>query len=262
MKHANLAIAGSESHQVQRNQLSLVAMPAATDTYCPVRHDVVVDSFQDAFDNAGFQFGGEVHHLTRNGKRYFGMFELLHDGMNEQHALVAGIRNSLDMAFALTLLIGGQVFICDNLQFSAANVMKRKHTTHILRDLPGILTDMVSTTGIESKVLDARYDQYQQVWLTDSEADRLMVSMVRQGAVNTSRIGKVIQEWYEPTATNDDGVLLDHGPKKVWRLLNAATEALKGAPIHDMPERTLRLQSILDDAAGFDPKFMQGRLVA
>ena len=56
-------------------------------------------------------------------------------------------------------------------------------------------------------------------------------------------IEKVITEWDEPS--------FDHGDRTVWRAFNAATQALKGVNIHEMPGRTIALQSVCDHAAGF-----------
>jgi len=39
----------------------------------------------------------------------------------------------------------------------------------------------------------------------------------------------------------------------VWRLFNAATEALKGTNIHEMPNRTIELQALCDEYTQFLP---------
>lgn len=262
MANANLMMYGKDTTRVERPALSMVKMPEATRSYTPVRHDDLLELTQQKLFEAGYTFGDEVHHLARNGKRYFGMVNLHFKSMSSEIALILGIRNSLDQSIAGSILLGNSVFMCDNLCWSADIYAIRKHTTFIMRDLPEMIEGAVAKTEGFVKLTEMRYGRYQDIRLTDSEADRLIVQMVRQNAVNTSRIGKVIQEWYDPKAANEDGVVYDHGPKRVWRLFNAATEALKGAPVTDMPLRSMRLQQIMDDAAGFDPNFNQQRLVA
>jgi hypothetical protein len=244
----NLYICGNESDQVERAALEGVLMPPATRTYQPYGHAPLVDQIEDCMAEVGFRFGEQVHHLTKDGKRYFGMANLMNGTDNEQHALVVGIRNSLDKAFAASILFGAQVFICDNLSWSAEKAAMRKHTTNIERDLPGLIMSAVSQTKVMQHNQDLRFERYQEFKITDRKADSLIVSMLRRDAINTSRVGKVVSEWYEPQT--------DHGPKRAWRLFNAATEALKDAPLHDTPRRTLELQAIMDDVTGFVPQAM------
>jgi hypothetical protein len=130
------------------------------------------------------------------------------------------------------------------MSYSASHVIGRKHTTHILRDLPKLIDDEVRETRIYAKIQSQRFDHYQVKRITDARADRLMIQMLREGAIQTSKFSKLVQEWYEPK--------FDHGPKRAWRLFNGCTEALKGTPIHDLPKRTMKLQSIVDEAVGFE----------
>ena len=94
-----------------------------------------------------------------------------------------------------------------------------------------------------AKAQDDRFNAYQEAPLSVRNADHLIMNMLRAGAVNTSRIEKVIKEWDEPS--------FDHGDRTVWRAFNAATQALKGCNVHEMPQRTMRLNEVCDHAAGF-----------
>jgi hypothetical protein len=240
---------------VERNALNNVAMPQATKSYQPIGHAPFLDMVEDKMRDIGLGFGDQAHGLTKDGARYFGLMELKGLGDNGQHAMVMGIRNSLDKAFAASVSFGAQVFVCDNLCFSGEQVIGRKHTVNIMRDLPQLIVTCVSQTKAMSHIQDQRFERYQDVKLTDGKADRLIIDMLRRNAVNTSRIGKVVQEWYEPSVEDAQGELIDHGPKRVWRLFNAVTESLKGAPLHDIPRRTIELQAVCDAASGFKPEY-------
>jgi hypothetical protein len=234
--------------EVARNDLArLIDMPMTTRTYCPIGHDTFVDLVEDKLNDVGFRFGEQAHSLTKEGKRYFGLVQLLNGHAdNEQHALVVGIRNSIDKSFPAAVAFGSQVFVCDNLAFSGEVKVSRKHTTNIMRDLPNLVAAAVSNTSLMRENQDARFAAWQDTKLTDLRADRIICNMVRQGVINTSRVEKVINEWDEPTH--------DFGGRTAWRLFNATTEALKGAPLHDIPMRTIGLQAMLDRAAGFTPQ--------
>jgi hypothetical protein len=225
---------------------NIVTMPPKTRTYCPVGHEPFVNLVQDKLEEVGFRFGAEAHALTKEGNRYFGLVHLLCGKENEQHALVLGIRNSLDKSFPASLAFGAQVFVCDNLCFNGEIKVARKHTTNIWRDLPSLIGAAVSQTALMRDNMEDRFSCYQERPLSTKQADHLILESLRNGAINTSRVERIVKEWDEPSH--------DFGPRTVWRLHNAVTEALKDAPLHDVPNRTMQLHAILDRAAGFTPR--------
>ena len=237
--------------RVEREALSGIVLPPATDTYMPVGHDTVVDLTLERLLEAGFRVGNEAHALTHDSKRYFGLFELLNGTDHEQVALVAAIRNSIDKSFPYAFGVGSHAFVCDNLAFTAEIRFSRKHTIHIMRDLPDLIGSAVNQTQLFKVNQELRIEAYQEFRIRNTaQADHIILDMLRVGAVNTSRIQKVVNEWDEPS--------YDHGAKTAWRMFNAATEALKpankGVPLHELPARTIRLQELMDTVTGFVPQ--------
>lgn len=237
-----------------REDLALTPLPPVTETYHPLAHDVFVDLVEDKMADIGFRFGEQAHSLTRGGQRYFGLVNLLNgEAGNEQHALVMGLRNSYDKAFAASLTWGSVVFVCDNLAFSGEVVIGRKHTSRIMEDLPGLITAGVSHTKFMAKVQTQRFEFYQQAGMTDRQADLAACELYRRKVISSSRIGAVIDEWDEPSH--------DHGGYKVWRFFNAVTEVLKSASLLDRPKQTIELQAVCDTVAGFVPELSQLEVV-
>ena len=245
MKTPSVMLSGV-ANAVERIDLNRTAPPPATNTYQPVRHGELVDMIEDKLGDAGLRFGEQSHALWRDGDaRYFGMMQLLGgDVQNPEYALMLGIRNSYDMSISAQMLLGANVFLCANMSYSASNIIGRKHTTHIMRDLPLLIQIQVEQTVVYAKQQDERFSQYRDHKINDARADRLMIQMLRQGAIQSSKFSKLVNEWYEPR--------FDHGPKRAWRLFNGCTEALKGTPVHDLPRRTLALQKIIDSEAGVE----------
>jgi hypothetical protein len=235
--------------EVARNDLQLVELPEYTRTYCPIGHDTFVDLVEDKLQEVGFRFGTQAHSLTKQGNRYFGLVELLCGQENDQHAMVVGIRNSIDKSFPAALAFGSQVFVCDNLAFSGEIKVSRKHTTNIMRDLPALVGAAVMNTEMMRNNQNLRFEQYQDTYIRGRTADHLIIEMLRHGAINTSRVQKVVEQWDEPDH--------DFGGRTIWRLFNAVTESLKEAPLHDVPPRTIALQAVLDKAAKFTPKAIE-----
>jgi hypothetical protein len=232
---------------VDRLDIGNVILPPTTRTYCPVGHDTLLDLVEDKMSEVGFHFGTEAHGMTKNGDRYFGLIHLLNGSNSEDHALVMGVRNSLDKKFPAQLAFGSQVFVCDNLAFTGEITVGRKHTTNIMRDLPNLIGAAVSNTAAMRDNQDQRFETYKHSTLTDLRAHNLIIELLRLGAINTSRVKKVVEQWHDP--------IHDFGGKTVWRLFNAVTEALKGSPLHDMPNRTIEMQAVCDRTTNFVPHF-------
>lgn len=237
------------ANEVPRSLLSEVRLPEVTKTYTPIGHDTFINIVQDKLQDVGFRFGVEAHSLTKGGDRYFGLVQLLNGTESEQHALVVGVRNSIDKSFPAAIAFGSQVFVCDNLAFTGEVKVSRKHTTHIMRDLPGLVASAVSQTALMRDNQNSRFEFYQNSPLRTRAADHVIVEMLRRGVINTQRVEKVVAEWDEPSH--------DFGGRTAWRLFNAATEVLKTTALNQRPGRTIVLQAILDSVTGFVPKVAQ-----
>lgn len=245
MKSPNLMLhCGAD--EVRRTDLANVVLPATTETYHPIGHNVFADLVEERLANIGFHFGAQAHAMTHDGARYFGLVELLCGNENEQYALVMGIRNSLDKRFPAMLGFGSQVFVCDNLAFSAEIKVSRKHTKYIMRDLPKLVDSAISHTTLMKENQEARYDSYMETRLTSRQADHVICDMIRRNAIQSSRAGAVLNEWDTPSE--------DQGPNTAWRLFNAATRVLKADKLHNIPPRTVALHGLMDEVVGFVPK--------
>ena len=166
---------------------------------------------------------------------------------NEEWGLVAGWRNSYDKSLIAGFVVGSQVFVCDNLAFSGEVQIGRKHTTHILRDLPFLVEDAVRGTKHMAEQQVVRYDRYRQARMKDSIANHTVIQMLRQGVITTQKVEKVVSEYYEPSHEEH----LTNGQRTNWTLFNATTEALKGSGLNNLPARTIKLHALMDQATDY-----------
>lgn len=230
---------------VTRSQLNQVVLPPVTDTYQPIPHGWLLDELSDKMADLGITFGKQHHGLSHSGERYFGVIHL--EGFSgvdgDLQMPMMGVRNSLDKRFAAQVCFGNQIMVCANLCFWGAFIVGMKHTTHIMEELPERIEKLLEGIPAMNEVQNQRFDAYRDSRIGDVAADHLVVEMLRQGAVNPARIGKVVEEWDNPT--------FEHGDRTVWRLYNAATQALKGANIHEMPGRTMALTQVCDEHIRF-----------
>jgi hypothetical protein len=234
--------AGAE--RIERNLLAAIPLPAATSSYAPIGHDHFVNVVQDQLAAVGFHFTDEAYGVTKDGARFFGVAELAYNGSsdNKRNSLTVGLRSSLDKSIAPMLAFGSRVFVCDNMAFSGEIVISRKQTTYIARDFPLRVREVIARLSNARQQQDERFDAYQRVTLSAGDAEHGMIELLRRGAINTSRMEKLVAEYDNPS--------YDHGAPSVWRLFNAATETLKACPIADVTRRTIGVQSLCDELAG------------
>lgn len=229
--------------EVERTALQEVEIPLRTRSYCPIPHADLANLIEDELANVGFRFGQHVHALNRDGQQYFGMAELLNGDGNTQWALVGGWRSSYDKSLPAGFVVGSDVFVCDNLAFSGEIQLARKHTSNILRDLPYLVRDAVSQTKVMAEAQGKRYERYQEARLKDHVANHAIIRMLQCGVINTQRVEKVVNEFYEPSHTEH---LDPNGKRTSWTLFNATTEALKGSGLTQLPKRTIALHELMD----------------
>lgn len=233
------------AQEIDVSLLPAVTTPEPTETHYPIAH---WDFFQMALDrlaDQGYRAETSRHFLNREDAHYFGLMQLRHidepDPEEGGRATMCALRNTHDKTFAASLAIGARVFVCDNLSFSGDIVVGRKHTANIRQELPERLDEAIGQIRIMRKRQDVRFAEYKEAPLNDRTADHLIMECYRKGIINLKRIGKVEQEWREPSA--------DHGDKSVWRYFNAVTAALKPPSTNQLmqlPKKTIDLHLLLD----------------
>ena len=197
--------------------------PPNTITHFPIPHHELIEvALNSARGDFGFEIVNQAHGMTHDGARYFGLFEVQSDMLD--YAPIIGLRNSHDMAFSAGLVIGSQVFVCDNLAFSGEIKIARKHTRNIMRDLPLMMGRAFERLGDMQKHMELRIDAYKSTDLNDQQRDHVLMNAARMGALSWSNLGKVHNELLNPTHAADEfGVCED----SAWNLFNACTEVLK-----------------------------------
>jgi hypothetical protein len=243
MTKTNLILhAGADA--VSRDQISAVKTPARTATWVPIPHDRLLEGVQTTLERAGLHVVSEAHGLTHDGARYFGLLHVANGHPDQDFGLVVGLRNSHDKRFPAGLVVGANVFICDNLSFSGEVRLARKHTAHVERDLPSLIEGAVGRLGDLRRSQEQRFGAYKQHELSDGAAHDLVIRALDSRVLPTTHIPGVLREWREPRHPEFREV-----GRTAWRLFNAFTESLKGN-LEALPKRTQALHGLLDSACG------------
>lgn len=235
--------------EVPQAMLLQTETPEPTDTHHPIAHHSFFELGLQTLHNQGYTINNPKHFLNREGAHYFSMMELYHPDMqtNGSNSTLCALRNSHDKTFSASLAIGSRVFVCDNLAFSGDVTIARKHTTNIWVDLPEMFEFAVAKIASLQKKQEVRFAEYKRAPLDDATADYLIMESYRRGIINLKRIGKVDEEWRNPSA--------DHGDKSIWRYMNAVTAALRPASTNQLiqlGDKTIKLNMLLDKFCDVD----------
>jgi hypothetical protein len=231
--------------KVERQQVVDIHTPEATPTWQPISHESLIGRVSRGLENAGYAITNEAHALTKDGARYFGLFQIepareeLTDLIAADYSLVLGLRNSHDKTFPAALVLGAQVFVCDNLSFSGEIKLSRKHTKYIERDLPTVIGRACGQLSQRYAQNAQRFEAYKTVELADRDANDLIIRALDNGAVCGSHITKVLSEYRQPKHE-------EFKQKTVWGLYNAFTEVAKESSLYTLPKRTESLHGVLD----------------
>ena len=210
--------------------------PEPTATHVPIPHFRIVDLLKSTLGMYGHEVTQETHGITEDGMRYFGLLSLRSTYTGYEDTV--GIRNSHDRSFPVGIGFGSRVFVCDNLAFIADQVIKRRHTANLKRDIPGIVGELIEPLAIEREKQHRTFERYKGTMLTNQQADHAIMGMYREGVINVQRIADVAHEWDTPSF---EGL----GDRSAWRLFNAVTFALNGRAM-EKPQVTPKLHTIID----------------
>lgn len=221
---------------VTYDALRSVPTPEPTASHVPIPHFRVVDLIKMTLGMYGHEVTEETHAIDYEGMRYFGLLQLRspYTGYTD----TVGIRNANDKAFPVGIGFGSHVFVCSNLAFIADQVIKRRHTANLKRDLPGVIGELIEPLAIHREAQAATFNRYKAAQLTDSQADHAIMRMYREDVINLTRIPDVMAQWEHPDFPDLDD-------RNAWRLFNAVTYALNGRVIENA-DATPKLHRIID----------------
>jgi hypothetical protein len=224
----------SHANEVSRDDLYGVVTPDATDTWKPVPHIEVVNTLTERAAARGLVVENERFALLDGtlygdngvqtripGARLFGSLDFAPiPGMPFPAGCApsAGLRNSADKSFALSILSGARVFICANGVLSAEHIISRKHTSGL--DLV-VSIDAALDAFLESlRGFNETYERLHSRRISRTRAHSLVVELAQAGAFASSDILPVVREFENPRHP-------EFSEKNGWNLYQSCTEIMK-----------------------------------
>lgn len=213
-----------------RAQLAHVPTPPAQGRFHrPLPFGEYAEFVADALDRNGLAIAEEEYAVSKDHNRFFGLLEVTNKPLEgelitaEEWRVQVGLRGSHDQRIPRGLTLGSRVLVCSNLCFHGnLGTFATKQTTNILARLPGLIRDAVSRIPQLAQEQEVIFDRYKNTELKPRWGDAALVEIHRRGGLTAPQLGRAIQEWDTPTYEEHA-----EGGHNVWRLFNAATEALK-----------------------------------
>lgn len=240
------AIAHCGGRKVPRHELDLIPVPVATKTYQPIPHGLFADKILQNLERAGYEERATEYIVSADGNQFFGYTRLNRPETEDfGYGAAVGFRSSYNKTLPVGLSGGSDVFVCDNLAFSGSFTLFRRHTPLLLEDIDFKIWKAIEQLAPIFMADDRRFEAYKATIIDQPMADHLINTCIRKGVVPVNEGTKLIREWYEPSHAEHT-----QNGNTVWRMFNAATEALKSnAPsnLALLPKRTENLQRLLDN---------------
>jgi hypothetical protein len=223
---------------VTREQLDLITLPEATDSYIPVSHYHLADKMltisQDILRD--YVLIGENYGIARQGNQLFAVLKFQNE--KSEMGLSIAFRNSYDRSMAIGMAIGASVFVCDNLALSGEIVVMKKHTKNVWTELEetAIATIYRSQKNYEQIVCDA--EAFKGLPVGDNEAFQMMGVLFGNNIIGPRQLTVLKDEWLKPSHAEFE-------PRNMWSLYNAATESLKSSPPISIMEKHCQLHNAI-----------------
>ena len=166
----------SASHLVTLDELAGIPAGARMGPHHrPVPHIELVSTVKQAFSDRGYAVAREQYSVSHENARLFGTLDLvpttgapLVEGL--EGGMAVGLRHANDQAFALGVIAGLRVFVCDNMAFSGGDrLLRRKHTTGL--ELVAEVDRGLDRTFHSYRDLVQLVDQLRDTELTDTRGE-------------------------------------------------------------------------------------------
>tara|TARA_R110000803_G_scaffold17804_4_gene47894 strand:- start:27563 stop:28303 length:741 start_codon:yes stop_codon:yes gene_type:complete len=132
-----------------------------------------------------------------------------------------GLRHSNKSKYAITIVAGARVVVCQNGMFLGDHVLRQRHIGEFKKELPEMLKDaLVQCSGRIQHELQDSINYMKREPINGPRYNQLLVEAGDRGVLPWSSLGKVHQEWNAPRHAEFE-------PRNAWSLYNAFTEVAK-----------------------------------
>jgi hypothetical protein len=222
----------------------LYTPPPLGNRHLPIPHYEVVEVLENVIKQSGMEIvksdyavGGTTgEHVDTT---LFGVLTLTDpdtlDNNDDEYGLAMGIRANNTRKFPVTLIAGGNVFVCDNLMLSGDSVvLKKKHTKNLnlIDEMENGIADYLDRINLFPEAIA----RLKELTLTDVEARAGLFKVFEQKVLPLKMLSPIARTYFEP-----EDSWTDCTPRSMWGIYNAITRCLRDAPTNTRMELTAAL---------------------
>ncbi len=211
----------SGAEKFGRQDLLALPTPDSTDTHTVIPHARVVETTLEALAFRNISVISEEYGISKDGMKMFGILTLSLDGNGVN--LVLGLRNSHDKSFALGMVAGFRVFVCDNLAFNGDFfAVSKKHSKKIMETFVDTLSIGVDRVQRQFTPIQERINVWKEHTLPDIRARDIIYDAFVYDRVDAPKhlMKEVDSQYFAPR-------IEDFKPRTLWSLQNGFTAAFK-----------------------------------
>jgi hypothetical protein len=222
------------NHSEAIEHVRSIPIPEKTKSYSPVPHEELINKIFEHGKLAFHDVQPTINLSTaKNGNQMFGALsysptELVEKGhwedsifdLTEMNVTV-GFRNSYDKSLAVSLALGANVLVCDNLQFTGDLITVRKHTSEIYRDLDELIEGSIRQVVPTFYHVLETMEQYKRIPVTDNQASWMLGQLVYRDKVLTATQGNsAFRDWKKK-------IHGENNYRTLYKVYQACTDSLK-----------------------------------
>lgn len=237
-----------------REDLHKIEVPVRTNVskqWQGIQHGFLADTLVEQIEGKGLEIVKETWYTNPKGDTLWGAVDILPENaspsleIGQAGSFSLGVRHSNLGRYSVSFAVGARIAICSNGMFAGDFVLKKRHTSKVdLREVIDLGIDRYIT---ECENLEQLIHGWQEVSLTDRDAEHLLFEVHRQGHVAFAHLEDVHKHWINPPHEEFEA-------RTAWSLYNAFTEKAKDLP----PPGQMRLLSGLRSV--FDTEFQTASL--
>jgi hypothetical protein len=231
MEHAKLLVHRGAT-RVTRGELAAMEPPAATDTWKPIKHAVLIGAIHEELQRRAIAVVREEYAVQRHNHMLFGVM-VLNYLQTDEFAAALAFRHANDMSEALRMYAGVRVFNCDNMSLSGDGIiLHKKHSPRF--NLAAALPEAFDKYQHGALQLTRDIDELKGALCSHYDAKELIYDIFRRKIVPLRLFHPVVNSWH--IQLPDEEVYSNE-----WVLHNCFTEHIKKLPTNVAMRATVRL---------------------
>lgn len=244
MSEAARAILSAHKNTELVTRETLRALPPVigTDSFKPVAHIELVETFEKELNRRNIQIIRDQFALSKDGMRLFGTFDLTLNGV-EGMAAALGFRQANNRSMSLQGVAGMRVFVCDNMAFSGETIiLRRRHTSGL--NLLDEVVEALNQYETHYRRLKLEINELQGYAMEDVAAKVMMHDIFAQQIMPVRYFPEVSDVYFNQYLVNEEAKYAAFRDRTAWNLLNAFTEVAKEMPLTTRMTATQKVGAI------------------